>query len=372
MPDRRTAGAQSDGDGNWRRAVFPPRARFSDIRMNRDNQTSQNGRYPGPRKPSGPFLGDKAHAPGCSNPLFDHRLTHACTTENAPSAAESFSIHSQKYSRYADQWFPVTRPRRKARSTSSRERTTTRPDAGAIGATDGTATTRQPAASAAATPVAVSSMTAQRSGAAPNPDAAVRYGSGCGLVRVTSSPATVRAKWWRPTDSSTRSMIRRCEAETRAVGISCLTSSASSRPRARHQRHTAADALLEAVVEQHGQLVEGDVRTGHVHEVGRRCGSSARRPPRPARLRRAGARARQRPPPPRPTRTPRCRRGCRPCRGGRPGARRLRPCGSMTRGPCWSSGTPSIGTRRRPPFPVGRATGLHWTDKCTTCPATAR
>jgi len=35
-----------------------------------------------------------------------------------------------------------------------------RPAAGAMGATDGTATTRQPAASAAATPVAVSSITA--------------------------------------------------------------------------------------------------------------------------------------------------------------------------------------------------------------------
>ena len=60
--------------------------------------------------------------------------------------------------------------------------------AGAMGATEGTATTWQPAASAAATPVAVSSMTAHRAGSAPRPAAANRYGSGCGLVRADLVP----------------------------------------------------------------------------------------------------------------------------------------------------------------------------------------
>ena len=92
------------------------------------------------------------------------------------------------------------RPRRKARSTSSSEATTVRPGAGAIGATEGTATTWQPAASAAATPVAVSSTTAQPAGSAPSPAAASRYGSGCGLVRATSSPATVSAKCCGPSE----------------------------------------------------------------------------------------------------------------------------------------------------------------------------
>jgi hypothetical protein len=49
------------------------------------------------------------------------------------------------------------------------------------------------------------------------------------LVRETSSSATVSEKWWCPTESSTRSMMRRCEAETRAVGTSWAASSASSR-----------------------------------------------------------------------------------------------------------------------------------------------
>ncbi|CAD5931545.1 protein of unknown function [Streptomyces sp. KY75] len=30
------------------------------------------------------------------------------------------------------------------------------------------------------------------------------------------------------------------------------------------------------------------------------------------------------------------------------------------------------GREGRPPFPKGRATGLHWTDQCTTCRATVR
>ncbi|CAM5490968.1 hypothetical protein STENM223S_01541 [Streptomyces tendae] len=46
--------------------------------------------------------------------------------------------------------------------------------AGVMGATEGTATTWQPAASAAATPVAVSSTTAHRAGSAPSPAAAAR------------------------------------------------------------------------------------------------------------------------------------------------------------------------------------------------------
>lgn len=45
--------------------------------------------------------------------------------------------------------------------------------------------------------------------------------------------------------------------------------------RARHQRHSAADAPLEAVVQQHGELVEGDVRAGDIHEV---SGTAGHRP----------------------------------------------------------------------------------------------
>ena len=83
---------------------------------------------------------------------------------------------------------PATRERSRARSTSRSEPATVRPGASGIGTTLGTATTWQPAAVALAVPFGESSSATQRRGSAPRSRAAVRYGSGSGLVRVTSSP----------------------------------------------------------------------------------------------------------------------------------------------------------------------------------------
>src|SRR6516165_3242940 len=66
-----------------------------------------------------------------------------------------------------------------------------RPGAGGIGTSDGTATTRQPAAVAEATPFGESSSATHRAGSASSSLTASRYGSGSGLVTATSSAHTV-------------------------------------------------------------------------------------------------------------------------------------------------------------------------------------
>src|SRR6516164_5072788 len=81
----------------------------------------------------------------------------------------------------------AARSRRVASVTSRSEPSTRRPGAGGIGSSEGTASTRQPAAAAEATPFGESSSATQRAGSASSSLAASRYGSGSGLVAVTSS-----------------------------------------------------------------------------------------------------------------------------------------------------------------------------------------
>ena len=72
------------------------------------------------------------------------------------------------------------------------------------------ASTRIPAARAAATPCALSSITVQRAGSTPIVAAAWRNTSGSGLPRATSCVLKMRssAKWWRsPVRSSERRML---------------------------------------------------------------------------------------------------------------------------------------------------------------------
>ena len=120
----------------------------------------------------------------------------------------------------------ATIPSGSARSSVS-ERTTVRPGAGSIGTSDGTAMTRHPAASAEATPLGESSRAKQRAGSVPSSLAASRYGSGSGLVTLTSSAHTSASKR-RPVRASTASMNRRSEEVTSAHGRPAAATSASS------------------------------------------------------------------------------------------------------------------------------------------------
>lgn len=113
--------------------------------------------------------------------------------------------------------------------TSSRLSRTVRPGAAAIGASDGTASTAQPAASAEETPVRVSSTATQDAGSTPRARQAARYGSGAGLVRGVSSAVTVTAKRPAPRPSTTRSAMARGDAVTRAVGTPSAASASRSR-----------------------------------------------------------------------------------------------------------------------------------------------
>src|ERR1700733_16088605 len=98
---------------------------------------------------------------------------------------------------------------------SSSEGTTIRPGAGGKGSSDGTAITRQPAASADATPLGESSKAKQSAGGTPISLAASRYGSGSGLVAATSSAHTSTSKR-RPVLARTASMNDRSDEVTRA------------------------------------------------------------------------------------------------------------------------------------------------------------
>jgi hypothetical protein len=86
-----------------------------------------------------------------------------------------------------------------------------------MGRNVGTATTAHPAASAALTPVKESSSARQRPAGTPSRWAASRYGSGSGLLRVTSLPHTTTGNR-RPVRASTASTKRRCEDVTSAYG----------------------------------------------------------------------------------------------------------------------------------------------------------
>jgi hypothetical protein len=110
---------------------------------------------------------------------------------------------------------------------SSSERTTVRPGAAGIGSSDGTANTWQPAASADATPFGESSSAAHRSADTPSSLAARRYGSGSGLVWITSFAQTVTSKL-RPVLSSTASIKLRSDEVTSACGSPAALTCASS------------------------------------------------------------------------------------------------------------------------------------------------
>ena len=81
----------------------------------------------------------------------------------------------------------------------------TRPEPSSTGTWLGTASTRHPAASADRTPVLLSSIATAVAGSIPSSAAAFRYGSGCGLPCVHSSPATVTVNgaplWAKPLNS---------------------------------------------------------------------------------------------------------------------------------------------------------------------------
>src|ERR1700685_3019154 len=98
-----------------------------------------------------------------------------------------------------------------------------------MGTSDGPANTRQPAASADATPLGESSRAKQSPGSTPTSLAASRYGSGSGLVRVTSCAHTSTSKRM-PVLASTASMKLRSDEVTSACGSpACLTAASSSR-----------------------------------------------------------------------------------------------------------------------------------------------
>jgi hypothetical protein len=110
---------------------------------------------------------------------------------------------------------------------SRREATTRRPGAGRMGVSDGTAITRHPAASAEATPLGESSRAKQRPGSTPSSLAASRYGSGSGLVALTSFAQTSASKRM-PVLAITNSMNWRSEEVTRAFGRPSSRTEASS------------------------------------------------------------------------------------------------------------------------------------------------
>ena len=157
----------------------------------------------------------------------------------------------------------------------------------------------------------------------------------------------------------TRSMMRRCEAETRAVGTSCAASSASSRaapgisgtrgrcgPRSRSLSSTVSSARR-------------DVGAGGLDQEAGAAGHRAADHDMRARSRRGCGRGRRRPRPRRPTRSPRCPPGCRPCRGARPAGRSLRPYGFLSAGTVLVIRRTSLRDEQAGRLPVGRATGLH-------------
>src|SRR5215472_1078313 len=110
---------------------------------------------------------------------------------------------------------------------SSRDRTTVRPGAGAMGSSDGTANTRQPAASADATPLGESSRAKQSHGDTPTSLAASRYGSGSGLVAVTSSAHTSTSNR-SPVLTRTASMKLRSDEVTKARGSPAAATAVSN------------------------------------------------------------------------------------------------------------------------------------------------
>jgi len=96
-----------------------------------------------------------------------------------------------------------------------------------MGSSDGTANTRQPAASAAATPLGESSRAKQSPGGTPTSLAASRYGSGSGLVAVTSSAHTSTSNRIAVL-ASTASMKPRSDPVTSALGRPAFSTEASS------------------------------------------------------------------------------------------------------------------------------------------------
>ena len=115
-----------------------------------------------------------------------------------------------------------------SRSTPVRLSNWCTPSVGAIGSSAGTASTAAPEARALATPVGESSIATQRSIGTPSSRAAVRYGSGCGLVAPTSSPQTITSKLSRPRVSSATSTTERRLEVTRAVGMPAARTARSS------------------------------------------------------------------------------------------------------------------------------------------------
>src|SRR3954447_196305 len=97
-----------------------------------------------------------------------------------------------------------------------------------MGATEGTATTTQPAASADCTPEAASSSATQAAGTTPSFSHAVRYGSGSGFPRVISSPTTATSNRSVPIRSSAASTRMRYDDDTSAVGTPRLRTASTS------------------------------------------------------------------------------------------------------------------------------------------------
>src|SRR6185437_12370524 len=137
------------------------------------------------------------------------------------------------------------------RVTSVREGATRRRGAGGTGRREGTATTWQPAAVAEVTPFGESSRATHCWGSASRSLAARRYGSGSGLVRVTSSPVTTTGKR-KPVLVRTASVKGRWEPVTRAHGTAAAATSASSArtPGRTVTRPSAARLSMPSVIQR--------------------------------------------------------------------------------------------------------------------------
>ncbi len=147
-------------------------------------------------------------------------------------------------------------PASSSRSASSRLSSWCTPSVGASGTSAGTASTAAPAATALATPVAESSIATHLSMGTPSSRAAVRYGSGCGLVASTSSPQTTTSKLSRPRVSRAISTRARPLEVTRAVGIRAWrTAPSSASAPGRHRNPVRNSSRIRALI--HSALVRG-------------------------------------------------------------------------------------------------------------------
>ena len=130
----------------------------------------------------------------------------------------------------------------------------------------GIANVRQPAATALRMPVGESSMATQSFARTPSASAAVRYGSGCGLPLVTSSPVMTTSNVPGGSVFTTASAKRVQLIVTSACGMPALRSAVSVSLGARPPRHLALHAGDHAVEQPVDDLVDRQVDAALVAE----------------------------------------------------------------------------------------------------------